>query len=275
MFFFINLILIAAAVFFSVNAFYKIAAAQLDNLAISRATIQKETSLGKEVYRPLAYYNVIIERDLFKTETRKKKPPVRIETLEPTTLDLRLWGTVTGNIDRSYAVIEETNRKRRQRSHVLYHLGDIVQNATIKKILWDKVILSVNGKDEILEIEKRSGTKKRRRRAVRPAYQKQTLRRSQIDTAVKNVNTLLKQARIRPHFRNGKPDGLSITGIRANSIFRRMGLRNGDIITGVDGRGIRSVDDVLTLYKSLRSSQMVSLELTRRGRRRVIRYTIR
>ena len=101
-----------------------------------------------------------------------------------------------------------------------------------------------------------------------------TLKRSRIESAVKDVNTLMKQVRIRPHFRNGKPDGLRLTGIRPNSIFYNMGLKSGDIITGVNSNNIESVDDVLKLYQNLQSSSSVRLQIKRRGRPKTMNYNI-
>ena len=53
----------------------------------------------------------------------------------------------------------------------------------------------------------------------------------------------------RPHFTAGKSDGLLLYGIQPDSLFRKMGIKNGDIIMGVDGNEIESVDDALALYE--------------------------
>jgi general secretion pathway protein C len=53
-----------------------------------------------------------------------------------------------------------------------------------------------------------------------------------------------------------------------------MGLKSGDIITGVNGKKIESVDDALKLYESLKSSSNVQLQLKRKGRQKTINYTI-
>jgi general secretion pathway protein C len=84
----------------------------------------------------------------------------------------------------------------------------------------------------------------------------------------------MKQIRIRPNFKNGKPDGLRLTGIRPNSIFYNMGLKSGDVIMGVDGKNIESVDDALKFYQSLQSSSRVQLQIKRRGRLKTIDYRI-
>ena len=221
------------------------------------------------------YYRAIVERNLFNSKkgTGQDTETLDIETLEPTDLKLKLLGTVSGNNKKAYAVIEDTAKKHQD----LYRIGDSIQNATLKMILREKVILRVNGKDEILNIEEASSSRKTRivsKKAGMATSQNITIKRSRIESAVKDVNSLMKQVRIRPHFRNGKPDGLRLTGIRPNSIFYNMGLKSGDIITGVNNDNIESVDDVLKFYQSLQSSSNVQLQIKRRGRPKTINYNI-
>jgi general secretion pathway protein C len=71
------------------------------------------------------------------------------------------------------------------------------------------------------------------------------------------------------------PDGLALSNIQPNSIFRRMGLRNGDVLKGVDGQEIQSVDDALRLYDNLKTADTVMVELKRRGREKSIEYRVR
>ena len=78
-----------------------------------------------------------------------KSEKTDIQALKKTNLKLKLWGTITGNGIRAYAIIEE-GTKREQK---IYHVGETVQHATIKMILREKVVLSVAGNDELLEIE--------------------------------------------------------------------------------------------------------------------------
>jgi general secretion pathway protein C len=173
----------------------------------------------------------------------------------------------------TYAVIEEA--KSRQQN--LYKVGDAVQNATVKMVFREKVILSVNGQDEILEIEEIRGRVSGRmppQTATNSRRQKITLKRSQIESSVKNVNELMKQVKIRPHTENGQAAGLMLSSIQRNSIFRRMGLRSGDVITGVNGSSLVSVDDALKIYENMKSSSNMSIEIKRRGRNRTIDYNI-
>lgn len=271
----LNVLLITAAVFFMVKAFYKVAGAKIDPAPppkdVARHVIPNETSTR----HPLSDYRAIMDRNLFKTKTGTGGRPQKldIESLTPTELKLKLLGTVTGNEKEAYAVIEDTDVRRQN----LYKVGDTIQNATLKMILREKVVLNVNGKDEILGIEKvreEGKTGRSPERKIASTSRNITIKRSQIDTALQDVNTLMKQVRIQPHFQNGKPDGLRLTGVRPNSIFYKMGLKSGDIIMGVDGKNIESVDDALKFYQSLQSASRVQLQLKRRGRPKTIEYNI-
>ena len=100
------------------------------------------------------------------------------------------------------------------------------------------------------------------------------LSRARVEDAMKNVNELMRQALVMPHFNNGQPDGLRLSGVRPGSLFTDIGLRSGDIITGVNGEQIQSVDDALRFYTSLRDADNVSVQLRRGGAERTIEYQI-
>ncbi len=275
----LNVLLIGGIVYFSVNAFYDIMAIRLDPGQPDLSDHSKVSVPIKENLPPLSHYDAISDRNLFKTNAKGdiKTNAIDVDTLKQTDLNLKLWGTVTGLKDKTYAVIEESKTRKQN----LYRVGDTIQNATVKLVLREKVVLNVDGKDEILEIEKVKTRSRytptvqpdRRSRKIRP--QRITLRRAQIENALEDVNKLLTQVNIRPHYTDGKPDGLLLTRIKPRSIFLRMGLRNGDVITGVNESPLQSVDDALKFYESLRSTDNVTLQLKRRGRSRIIDYKIK
>ena len=59
-----------------------------------------------------------------------------------------------------------------------------------------------------------------------------------------------------------------------DTLLQKMWLRNRDIITGVDGKPIQSVDDALGLYKNLTDASDVSLKIKRRGSVKEITYHV-
>ncbi len=66
--------------------------------------------------------------------------------LPVTSLDLVLMGVIDAGSRASRAVILSKKDKKQQ----LYQIGDVVAGAQIKSILWGKVVLRVNGRDEVL-----------------------------------------------------------------------------------------------------------------------------
>ncbi len=282
----INVLLITAGLYFGVSAFYTIGTAWLGTPDETPPKVSSKKAIKPaEKTRPLSAYNAIAKRNLFNTNSDTVAPAkaINVDNLKETDLKLKLWGTVASGERRAYAVIEDT--KTREQS--LYRTGDSIQNATLKMILRQKVVLIVNGQDEILGMEepgtaKRGGSSPRvaRQDASPPkmpvsSYPRQlTLKSDQIESALENVDQLMEQARIRPHIEEGRPAGISITGIKPNTVFRKMRLRNGDIITGVNGAPIESVEDAMKVFGDLSSSPEIQLEIKRRGRKRTLNYKI-
>ncbi len=280
-----NLIAVAVIIFLGVDSFYRIAGSRLSSEIPGEISVKRD--LKKEAYRkpPLSSYDVIKDKNIFsKVETLPEQDDVgEIEALEPTSLSIALRGTsvISGSQENSFAVIEDkTTRLQKE-----YYVGDSIQNGTVRKILNRKIVLKVGDEDEILEMEEfdSSGagsapgvTPVRTADQGGPALERTiTIRREEIDSSLADLNGLLTQASIRPHFSDGVADGIAVTSVKAGSIFRRMGIRNGDIVRGVSGNQIRSPEDLISLYDSLKSQSEISLEILRRGQDMKMNYRFR
>jgi general secretion pathway protein C len=286
----IQLALIVAITYFGTFIFYRVLTEKLETVPVFQASSDKQvippTQPSEKNSGSFKQYQTAIDRNLFKatsTEPVKKDEKVDLNTLQQTQLGLKLWGTVYGMAGKTYAVIEETATRKQH----LFSIGDEVQSASVEMILREKVVLGVKGKKEILKIEKPAGGRgrvatKRESRTSAPVPEESgakdgkevVIQRSRIDDAIQNVNQLMRHVRIRPHFTNGQPDGLKLTGVRPGSIFTDIGFRNGDIITGVNGKPIESVDDALKFYSSLKSADNVDLQIRRRGADQTIQYRV-
>lgn len=104
----------------------------------------------KPASKPIDAFRQIAELNVFKTtdteaETEKKEED-EPEEIKVTELDLKLMGTVVGENGPSFAVIQDGKARKQE----LYYLKDYVQGAQISKILADRVILSLKGKEEAL-----------------------------------------------------------------------------------------------------------------------------
>jgi general secretion pathway protein C len=271
----INLILITAGVFFSVQIFYGIILIDHDYISKPSEKHRPQRPVRKASIFPITYYHLIKERNLFglKPELGKKRDDRPVKELANTDLNIRLWGTITGKDGLAYAVIEPRQMQNRRSEQQLFKEGEKVLNAEIEKVYRDKVILNMAGEQQVLEMEKYQSmapSRRLRRSTRQPVRLTRTIHRSEIEESFQNINEIMRQVLIRP-----RSDGMLVSRIKRGSIFQRLGLRNGDIINGIDGKQIRSVDDALNFYNRLKSDASVRLELKRRGRPYTITYRIR
>ena len=279
-----NLLALGMIIFLGVDLFYMIIRVQLRQVDTQKVVMHRTPGFRRDHSLPSSHYQTIIDRNIFgsmgrEAEEAEAEERKEIETtLEPTSLKITLLGTVVGDRQSTLAVIKDKGKKRQD----LYREGDTVQGADIRKILRGKVILRVGGRDEILTIEERAASGTEREYPGSGRIGKRTTKgdtitvsRSALQESLKDIHQLLSQARIRPYFRNGKADGLAISNIKPGSFFARLGLKNGDIVQGIDGRDIRSPDDVLEVYERLRSGSRVELQIKRSGDQKIIDYEFR
>jgi len=276
-----NLLLLTAAVYFGVSIFYAILVARLDSAVPPMSSAAAEAVAEGDAPSSMADYQVIVDRNLFNSgrqalagADKAGSPGLDVDKLKQTEIKAKLWGTGTGRDGQAYAVIED----QKTREQLLYRPGDTIQNATVKMVLREKVVLTVSGRDEVLTQEEPGVTKSGAPGAVRAdagaAVQQVTVSQDQAEQAMSNLGDLLNQATFRPHVEDGRPAGISITGIKPNAIFRKLRLRNGDIITGVNGQSIASVDDAMRTFGTLSTDGPIQVQIKRRGQEETLEYKI-
>ena len=284
----INILLVTAGIYLCVNAIYTIVRARWDYGVLADVPSSSISSVPAELSQPpLSEYQAIIDRNIFNSSGEAAAPvaeKVNIDQLKETELNLKLWGTVTGQNGQAYAVIEDT----KSREQNLYRAGDTVQNALVKLILREKVVLRVEDRDEVLAMEEIRESKaggradNRNISAVEPGPKmpisnypsKIALKSDQVAKALDNLGQLMEQATLRPYIEDGQTAGISITGIKPDAIYRKMRLRNGDIITGINGNPIGSVEDAVKVFQDLSSGSNIQLQIKRRGREQTLDYSI-
>ncbi|MCG8548841.1 MAG: PDZ domain-containing protein [Desulfobacterales bacterium] len=211
----------------------------------------------------------VTQRNLFKVQIdgeQKKAPEPAPLNLEKTSLKLTLWGTVTGQKKQDgWAVIKDLKAKQQE----LYRVNDKIQGATIKAILRNKIILTVNGKDQILEVDEKSlPPRGGKRHSAGPSPRTPTPRhtppdRPDMPDSVSQLNQLFKT---RPYFRNGEASGVMIYSIKKGSVAQLLGLRNGDIIQAVDDVEIQDIQDLENFDENMDEQTDMTIAILRRGK---------
>jgi len=123
----------------------------------------------KDVKKPVNS-SVITRRNLFaslKSSQVKVEKEDSLATVALSSMDVVLMGTISGAGDGVRAVIYDKKDKKQE----LFQVGDYIQQAIIKQIMRGKVILNLNGKDEMLDISEARNVKIAQVAKINPVVQ--------------------------------------------------------------------------------------------------------
>jgi general secretion pathway protein C len=257
-----------------------VADAESSSAGVSRKTSRRSNKRD--------YVDPIIARNMFDPDAinvvKKKGTPI---DGQPTDLDIILLGTVVASPDTfSSALIAEDKRDGEAKG---YGVDDpILNEGKIHKIEKKRVwIERTNGDLEYLAMDEDAKPKKRTPttakndkegdgRVEQTGENQWAVDRSLIDEQLANVEKLATQIRVVPHKDpSGNIDGYRLSGIRRNSLFDQLGIKNGDIVHGVNNMGLTSADGALKAYQSLQNDSSFSFDLTRRNQKQTFDYDIR
>jgi general secretion pathway protein C len=252
--------------------------------------------IARDPKRPASYYAAIQTRDVFNsTKPEPEKPP---EPPKPTECKLKLLGVaVHSHPGSSYCVIEDATSHK---TPDVYKVGEQTPGCgSVKRIEWDRVILDRAGQEEILELAApgsptggpgglggmaTASLQPRSIGGVQPGTNPHIQQvgenqyyvdRSEVDSAVDNMNQLFTQIRAVPHFEGGKSIGFRLFAIRQNSIFDQIGLKNGDIIQSINGSDINDPARALQLFQEMRNERELSVEVMRNKQPVTLKLSIR
>ncbi len=93
---------------------------------------------------------------------------------------------------------------------------------------------------------------------------KVALAREEVRPFLNDPNSLLQMAQFSPYDRDGER-GFEISSIRSGSMLQKLGIRNRDVLTRIDGRPITGPTELLKAYSSLAQSSLVTMDILRQG----------
>lgn len=263
--------------------------------------------------RPLSYYAAIQRRDIFNlappppVEAPPTPPP------KPTELRLKLWGVAVRDSGDSYCIIEDLSTRQQELYRVNDVVAQVatVKKVEWQRVILERdgseEILELEDPTALASGAPRVGARGGRS-AVDAARQRSrrgnesgddrvasrgggptgsdiqveqlgdgeyVIDREEVDAALDNMNQLFTQVRAVPHFQGGKSTGFRLFAIRQNSLFDKIGLRNGDIIQRINGNDISDPSKALGLFNELRNEPNVQVEIVRNKEEKTLSYEFR
>ncbi len=99
--------------------------------------------------------------------------------------------------------------------------------------------------------------------------------RALVDKVLANPMQVARGARIVPSVKDGQANGFKLYAIRPSSVYAKLGMRNGDTVTSVNGFDLSSPDKALEVYTKVREANNLSVSVIRRGKPVQLTYNIR
>lgn len=202
-----------------------------------------------------------------------------------TTLPFNLIGTIILKDElRSIATIEDRS------ASIVYPVraeDEIPSKARIIKIEPRRVIFvnTGSGKREFVELPEEldagiprvniSPSGKSSQAAIERTGNSFNVPKNELDKAFADLNAVLTQARAVPHYENGVPSGYKLFQVVPDGFFAKLGLKDQDILCGIDGQPVNDPAKALELLGQLRTANHVELCVKREGRAQNFSYDIR
>jgi len=192
-------------------------------------------------------------------------------------LNIKLLGTVVAG-DDSAAVISLAGKSEEQ---VFFVGGLLQQGVSLHEVFEDAIVVDRGGSLEKIMMDKGDGLVSspmlQSLQSVAPATPdgRRLVGMPPVPTAGSGeFMALLSQARVTPHFVNGKAEGFVVSNIVPGSMYERAGVRNGDVVRKVNGQAISDAQQAMAMYQSLQKGGSIDIELVRAGQVRQLHYDI-
>ena len=221
-----------------------------------------------------ANVTVLANRNLFGKATVAAKPTPKPanEDAPDTRLNVKLAGIILADDpDFSRALIADSAGKQKT-----YAIGDTIagSSAAINEIHAEHVVLERNGRYEVLRLQKLTASSRSSTTSSSTSSSSASRADASVTTELKSVREqILKDPskagdfiRVRPVYSKGQLKGYRIYPGKDRALFRKVGLRSGDLVTSINGQNLNDPQKAFTMLSTLSSANSISLELQRRGR---------
>lgn len=250
---------------------------------------------------PITSYQIIAKRNIFgiaeeteSSDTITANP----DTLPESNLNLVLLGTIINADQKAVAIIKNddngkvngyksgenieiinsekvrlvdvTNCKaviqrkaKRQETIKCKNLGDVASAGG------NKGLRSRNSRTATLDPNQKPGDKVSNQinKTGENSYE---VNRDLLEDLLSDPTKIVQQARVIP-----QDDGLRFFGIRSNSIFWKIGIKNGDTLHKINNVELNDIERALSVFEDLRSQNSFTINLTRAGQQYTYDYTVK
>ncbi|RME50409.1 MAG: hypothetical protein D6795_10160, partial [Deltaproteobacteria bacterium] len=168
------------------------------------------------------------------------------------------------------------------KTHILTVGERLPDGSEVTRITETHVLLSREGKTEILRLEEKAlgGGRKGAPSLISENIRQDapdhfTIDRRLVEEKIADFGSLLTEVGINPVFNEDGTSGIRLSYIAKESILNDIGLKRGDVIEGVNGEPITSLEQGFEIFQRFQTERNLTLTVRRRGETKELHYEIR
>lgn len=239
----------------------------------------------------------VVDRNIFNSEnevpteaepgkTVKAKPAQGFDPTaecQPSTLNVELMGAIVSG-DPEQSVVSLKEKGFAAADH--YRVGDVLvgqQEASIYAVAPGVVVINNNGNKECIEIKKSkyyesisAGLDEEEEDLNRVADKSAEVDAERTRTIRLEFSyveqelgpgfvKILESGRLVPFSAEGAMKGFKLVGVKPESLWRKVGLSSGDVLTSVNGISMAEPDKGFTIFESLQNEKQIRVEYLDKG----------
>ena len=159
---------------------------------------------------------------------------------------------------------------------ILIFKGDRFQGYTLVEVFANKAVFEKNGRRYEVAFKEPEGG------SVAPLKAETvvdnggfvSIKRNELAYYAKNFDAIWQNIKIQEIMEGDKLKGFEVGWIKKDSIFAKLGLQEGDIITGINGKPVGSVSEVFKIYQNMGGIDNLTIDIKRNNQERQLDYAI-
>ena len=215
--------------------------------------------------------------------------PTAVEQCNKPTLDLKVVGIIYLGTDNSVVSVREASYSQSD----TYRVGDLLEgheDVQVLAIERSQMIIDNGGRRECYELKK--GGKVARVSSKSSSSKRQSRKRQQrvssasggaviLDSAWVEAElgpgfgNIMQSARVVPNDIGGRINGFKVFAIKPNTLFSKIGLRNGDIVQKINDTSLEQAEQGFALYQTFQEDQEIVFNIMRKNSPKTITVMIK
>jgi general secretion pathway protein C len=159
---------------------------------------------------------------------------------------------------------------------VIIVLNEVFRGYKLTQVNPDYAIMSKSGKNYELRFKEDAEAPKAITKAetVQVSDKAVFVKRNEIKYFTKNYKKIWDNIKIDEVVKDKHLEGFKVKTIKKNSIFSKIGLKEGDIITAVNNKELKSISQVFKLYNNIDKLDSIKITLKRGNETKELEYEI-